>query len=279
VAVDLHTHSSASDGTDRPAVLVRRARDAGLGAIAITDHDTLSGIEEARTAAEAAEIRLIPGVELSVDHAGLKMHLLVYFLEPGGGPLQDRLAGLRAGRDQRNLEMLNKLRALGYEVDEAEVAAQAGGESVGRPHIADALVAQGAFSSRSEAFVELLGDGGTAYVARLRLSVTEAIALATESGAVTAVAHPYTIGGNSDTYPALFAELRDLGLVGLEAYYPEHSPELRRHLAALATDLGLVATGGSDYHGAGKPGLNIGTGFGDLVVPDTALTDLEERRT
>jgi hypothetical protein len=279
VAVDLHTHSSASDGTDHPAVLVRRARDAGLGAIALTDHDTLSGIEEARTAAEAAEIRLIPGVELSVDHAGLKMHLLVYFLEPGGGPLQDRLAGLRAGRDQRNLEMLNKLRALGYEVDEAEVAAQAGGESVGRPHIADALVAQGAFDSRSEAFVELLGDGGTAYVARPRLSVTEAIALATESGAVTAVAHPYTIEGNSDTYPALFAELHDLGLVGLEAYYSEHSPELRRHLAALATDLGLVATGGSDYHGAGKPGLNIGTGFGDLVVPDTALTDLEERRT
>jgi hypothetical protein len=278
VAVDLHTHSSASDGTDRPAVLVGRARDAGLGAIALTDHDTLSGIEEARTAAEAAEIRLIPGVELSVDHAGLKMHLLVYFLEPGGGPLQDRLAGLRAGRDQRNLEMLNKLRALGYEVDEAEVAAQAGGESVGRPHIADALVAQGAFRSRSEAFAELLGDGGTAYVARPRLSVTDAIALATESGAVTAVAHPYTIEGNRDTYPALFAELRDLGLVGLEAYYPEHSPDLRRHLAALATDLGLVATGGSDYHGAGKPGLHVGTGFGDLVVPDTALTDLEERK-
>jgi predicted metal-dependent phosphoesterase TrpH len=278
VAVDLHTHSSASDGTDRPAVLVGRARDAGLGAIALTDHDTLSGIEEARTAAEAAEIRLIPGVELSVDHAGLKMHLLVYFLEPGGGPLQDRLAGLRAGRDQRNLEMLNKLRALGYEVDEVEVAAQAGGESVGRPHIADALVAQGAFRSRSEAFAELLGDGGTAYVARPRLSVTDAIALATESGAVTAVAHPYTIEGNRDTYPALFAELRDLGLVGLEAYYPEHSPDLRRHLAALATDLGLVATGGSDYHGAGKPGLHVGTGFGDLVVPDTALTDLEERK-
>jgi hypothetical protein len=279
VAVDLHTHSSASDGTDSPAVLVGRARDAGLSAIAITDHDTLSGIEEATSAAEGADLRLIPGVELSVDHAGRKMHLLVYFLEAGAGPLQDRLAWLRAGRDQRNLEMLTKLRALGYEVDVAEVAAQAGGESVGRPHIADALVARGAFDSRSEAFAELLGDGGTAYVERPRLSVTEAIALATESGAVTAVAHPYTIEGNRDTYPALFAELHDLGLVGLEAYYPEHSPDLRRHLADLATDLGLVVTGGSDYHGAGKPGLHVGTGFGDLMVPDTALTDLEERRT
>lgn len=278
MAVDLHTHSTASDGTDSPALLVARARDAGLSAIAITDHDTLSGIEEARTAAEQADLRLIPGVELSVDHAGRKMHLLVYFLEPGDGPLQDRLAGLRAGRDQRNLEILTKLRALGYDIEEAEVAAQAGGESVGRPHIADALVARGAFGSRSEAFAELLGDGGTAYVERPRLSVTEAIALATQTAAVTAVAHPYTIEGNADTYPALFAELRDLGLVGLEAYYPEHSPDLRRHLAALATDLGLVATGGSDYHGAGKPGLHVGTGFGDLVVPDAALTDLEERR-
>ncbi len=278
MAIDLHTHSTASDGTDSPSELIQSARDLGLTAIALTDHDTLSGIEEARSAAADAGVRLIPGTELSVDHDGRKVHLLVYFLEPEDGPLQDRLAELRAGRHERNSEMVAILRGLGYDISEADVAAHAGGESVGRPHIADALVTMGVVSSRAEAFDGLLGDGGAAYVERRRLTAAEAITLANASGAVTSVAHPYTIDANSDSYPALFAQLRDLGLTGLEAYYPEHSPDLRDHLATLAAGLGLVATGGSDYHGGGKPGLDIGIGFGDLVVPDTVVTALEERR-
>jgi len=279
VAVDLHTHSSASDGTDRPAQLVERAATAGLTAVALTDHDTLSGIGEATEAAADAGIRLIPGTELSVDHDSLKIHLLVYFLEPGDGPLQDRLAELRDGRNARNIEILAKLRDLGYDIDDADVAAQAGGESVGRPHIAEALVAKGVVSSRAEAFDQLLGDGGVAYVARHRLTAADAIRLAIASGAVTSVAHPYTIDGNADSYPALFGALADLGLTGLEAHYPEHDPALRAHLADLAAGLGLVATGGSDYHGTGKPGLDLGIGFGDLDVPDTVVADLEYRRT
>jgi len=278
VAVDLHTHSSASDGTDSPALLVERAAGAGLSAVALTDHDTLSGIEEAMAAAAANGVRLIPGTELSVDHDSLKIHLLVYFLEPVDGPLQDRLGELRQGRDRRNVEILAKLRALGLEIDDADVAAQAGGESVGRPHIADALMAKGVVASRAEAFDRFLGDGGVAYVARHRLTAADAIGLAVESGAVTSVAHPHTIDGTAATYPSLFAELGDLGLTGIEAHYPEHSPDLRRHLAGLATDLGLVATGGSDYHGTGKPGLDLGIGFGDLDVPDTVVAQLEDKR-
>lgn len=278
MAVDLHTHSSASDGTDSPAGLVALAAASGLSAIALTDHDTLSGIGEAVGAAATSGLRLIPGTELSVDHDSLKIHMLVYFLEPGDGPLQSRLTELRQGRDRRNVEILAKLRDLGYEIDDADVAAQAGGESVGRPHIADALMAKGAVESRAEAFDRFLGDGGVAYVARHRLTAAEAIELAEASGAVTSVAHPHTIHGNAATYPSLFAELRDLGLTGLEAYYPEHSPELREHLAGLASDLGLVATGGSDYHGTGKPGLDLGIGFGDLDVPDTVVAELEKRR-
>jgi len=279
VAIDLHTHSSASDGTDSPSELIQRAGDLGLTAIALTDHDTLSGIEEARSAAADAGVRLIPGTELSVDHEGRKLHLLVYFLELGNGPLPERLAGLRAGRHERNSEMIAKLRRLGYDISAADVAAHAGGESVGRPHIADALVTKGVVSSRAEAFDGLLDDGGAAYVGRRRLTAAEAITLANASGAVTSVAHPYTIDANSKSYPALFEQLRDLGLSGLEVYYPEHSPDLREHLAALAAGLGLVATGGSDYHGSGKPGLDIGIGFGDLAVPDTVVAALEERRT
>ena len=278
MAVDLHTHSSASDGTDSPAQLVRRAAAAGLTAVALTDHDTLSGIGEATTTAAEAGLRLIPGTELSVDHSGLKIHLLVYFLDPGEGPLQDRLSELRDGRNLRNVEILARLRALGYEIDDADMAAEAGGESVGRPHIADALVAKGVVSSRAEAFDRLLGDGGVAYVERPRLDAADAIRLAGESGAVTSVAHPHTIDGNADSYPPLFTELKSLGLTGLEAYYPEHPPDLRMHRAGLAADLGLVPTGGSDYHGTGKPGLDIGIGFGDLDVPDTVVTELEDRR-
>ncbi len=278
MAIDLHTHSSASDGTDSPADLIARAHEAGLTAIALTDHDTLSGIDEARTAAAATDVRFVPGVELSVDHDGRKIHLLVYFLEPGAGPLQDRLADLRAARDRRNVLIVARLRDLGYDIDVAEVAAHAHGEAVGRPHIADALVAKGVVSSRAEAFDALLGDGGIAYVERERLTAAQAIRLATEAHAVTSVAHPYTIDGNADTYPALFAELRDIGLTGIEVFYPEHSADLRRHLATLAGDLGLVATGGSDYHGTGKPGLGVGIGFGDLTVPDTVVAELEERR-
>jgi predicted metal-dependent phosphoesterase TrpH len=278
VAIDLHTHSSASDGTDSPTELIRRASAQGLTAVALTDHDTLSGLTEARSAAADAGIRLIPGTELSVDHDGLKLHMLVHFLEPQDGPLQDRLVELRQGRHERNSKIIAKLRELGYEIDQSDVDAQAGGEAVGRPHIADALVAKGFVSTRAEAFDGLLSDRGAAYAERLRLSATTAISLAAASGAVTTVAHPYTIDRNAETFPALFAELQALGLSGLEAFYPEHSKDLQAHLAALAKDLGLVATGGSDYHGTGKPGLELGSGFGDLVVPDTVLAELEKRK-
>jgi 3',5'-nucleoside bisphosphate phosphatase len=278
VSIDLHTHSRASDGTDTPAELVERAAALGLSAVALTDHDTLSGLDEAAEAARRAGIRLVEGTELSVEHDGLKIHMLVHFIEPGPGPLQDRLAELREGRTTRNARIVARLDELGYEITEDDVRAEAGGEAVGRPHIADALVAKGYFASRAEAFDGLLGDGGAAYVQRLRLTAGDAIALATASGAVATVAHPYTIDRNAATYPPLFAELRGLGLSGLEAYYPEHPAELRTHLADLATDLGLVPTGGSDYHGTGKPGIELGSGYGDLDVPDGVLAELEERR-
>ncbi|MGB9358239.1 MAG: PHP domain-containing protein [Acidimicrobiia bacterium] len=278
MAVDLHLHSSASDGTEPPDVVVAKASALGLTAIALTDHDTLSGIPAARAAAAHHTIDLISGVELSVDHAGLKIHMLAYFVEPVPGPLQDRLGALRSGRDTRNVIIVQRLNDLGYPITMEDVLRHAGGDAVGRPHIADALVEAGLIASRSEAFSGLLSDGGRAYVERERLTATEAIDLTIRSGGVNSIAHPLTINADAATLRSVLRDLRDEGLAGLEAHYSEYSPSIRGQLAGVAANLGLVATGGSDYHGAGKPGLEIGTGRGDLVIPATALEGLQQRR-
>lgn len=278
MAIDLHLHSNASDGTDAPEVVVQKAAAIHLTAIALTDHDTLSGIPAAQAAADALPIELVPGVELSVDHNGVKIHMLAYFLEPGSGPLQDRLETLRDGRGVRNKKIIEALNGLGYPITMQDVHRHAFGDAVGRPHIADALVAADMVADRSEAFQDLLGDGGPAYVERDRLSAAEAITLTTESGGVTSIAHPLTIDPGDTTLRSIFEDLREVGLAGIEAYYSEHPPHIRTQLAGVASDLGLVATGGSDCHGTGKPGLEIGTGHGDLVVPDSALEELRSRR-
>ncbi|MEA3510097.1 MAG: PHP domain-containing protein [Actinomycetota bacterium] len=278
MAVDLHLHSNASDGTDAPTVVVQKAAASHLTAIALTDHDTLFGIPEAQSAAAELPIELVPGVELSVDHNGVKIHMLAYFLEPEPGPLQSRLAMLRDGRDIRNRKIVETLNTLGYPITMHDVHRQVAGNAIGRPHIADALVAAGMVADRSEAFRDLLGDGGSAYVERTRLTATEAITLTTESGGVTSIAHPLTIDPGDSTLRSVFEELREAGLAGIEAYYSQHSPQIRIQLAGVASDLGLVATGGSDYHGTGKPGLEIGTGHGDLVVADSVLDELRARR-
>lgn len=277
--VDLHLHSSASDGTDSPATVVALAAEAGLEAIALTDHDTLAGISAARAAAEDAGIALIPGAELSVNHRDHKIHLLVYFTDPGPGPLNDRLSDLRGGRDRRNQRIVRRLRDLGYDISDDDVRAHAAGPSVGRPHIADALVAAGAFPNRESVFEHLLHDGGPAYVERERLTALEAIDLARAQGAVPVIAHPVTIGAPAEDMTVLFRELTDAGLGGIEAHHPMHPTPLRLHLAAVAGSLGIAATGGSDYHGRGKRGYRVGVGTGDLSVPGDALDALEEQRS
>lgn len=277
MAVDLHTHSAASDGTDTPQRLVELAAAAGLSAIALTDHDTLSGIDEARRAADHHGIELISGTELSVSWPTGKMHLLVYFLEPGPGPLQDELEQLREGRHERNAAIVAHITDLGFPVTMDEVLHHAAGESVGRPHIADALVARGLFPDRSAAFEQLLGDGRPGYLPRRTLDAETAIGLAAAGRALTSVAHPYTIGLERGEYADAFRRLAAMGLTAIESHHSEHSVELRLRLAELATDLGLATTGGSDYHGLGKPGVELGRGHGDLVVGDDVLERLRAR--
>lgn len=272
--VDLHLHSIYSDGTDSPAEIVDLAVAAGLRTIALTDHDNLDGIAAIREAAEGHELDVIAGTELSVDWGSDAMHMLVYFLEPVEGPLQGRLAGIQQSRSDRNRRVADVLADLGMDVPYDEVVAEAKGKGVGRPHFAAIMVRKKYVASFAEAFDRYLGKGRPAYQDRVRLGAVETIQLARASGAVPAIAHPHTLGVGAEDYREAFGQLTDAGLGGIEAHYAEYAPELREHLASLCADLGIAATGGSDYHGSYKEGLHVGVGFGDLVVPDKAVEDL-----
>ena len=282
MAVDLHTHSNRSDGTDAPAAVVRFAARVGLEAVALTDHDTLAGIVEARHAAADLGIELVAGVELSVGWPTGRMHMLGYFIEPGPGPIQDRLEALRQGRDERNVRIVEALQDLGHDIELAEVEQEAGtggaDTSVGRPHIAGVLVRKGVVATNAEAFDVLLAEGRPAYRPRPRLEAEEAAGLISRSGGVAVVAHPHTIAVSADDFASSFARFREIGVVGVECHYGEYENSMRTHLARAAQSMGLVATGGSDYHGAYKPRVAIGVGHGDLHVPDDALAALHQAR-
>jgi len=276
--IDLHSHSTASDGSDSPRQLVELARRQGLTALALTDHDTVEGLAEARTAAEEAGVRLVQGCELSCEVGAATMHLLVYFLADGPGPLQDRLAGLQAARADRNRRIVAVLADHGLDVTLEEILEEAGGGSVGRPHVAGVLLRKGYVASVQEAFDRWLAKGRPAYLDRERLLPAEAIALAHASGAVTVLAHPTSLGFDPAELERFVGGLAADGLDGMECEYGRYDPELRASLSALARRLGLAVTGGSDYHGRYKPDIALGTALGDLNVPDDLLDALEARR-
>lgn len=275
MAVDLHTHSTVSDGTRSPEEVMRLAAGAGLTAAALTDHDTLGGAARAGREAERLGLELIPGVELSCEWEPGTMHILVFFLSPGPGPLQDRLAGLRDGREARNRVILDRLRELDMPVTEEELRAEAGGESTGRPHIAALMARKGYVPDMTAAFDLFLARGRPAYAGRPRLAPREAIRLARESRAVSILAHPHTLGiDGARQYASAWERMADWGLTGVECHYGEYEPSLRRKMAARAAKFGLLASGGSDFHGDYRPGVRVGVGRGDLAVPDSVLEEL-----
>lgn len=278
MAVDLHTHSRQSDGSDTPAELMANAALARLAAIALTDHDTLAGIGEAQEAADRLGIELVPGTELSLAWDGGGMHLLVLFLAPGGGPLQDRLAELQEARAGRNARMVDRLNELGFDITLEEVNQEAGAGVTGRPHFAAVLVRKGYVTDIPAAFDELLASGRPAYLKRDLLNPEEAIGLARASGGVPILAHPHTLGHDtSEEFAATFERLADAGLVGLECLYPGYDADQRTSLVSTARRFGLVPSGGSDYHGTYKEGLALGTGWeDDLYVDYDVLAELRE---
>jgi predicted metal-dependent phosphoesterase TrpH len=271
--IDLHTHSTVSDGSDPPERIPELAAAAGCTAVALTDHDRLDGIAAARAAADAVGVELVAGCELSCQVDVGTMHVLVYFLEPGEGPLQEELVRLQDVRDRRNQVMCERL-GLSY----ADLQAEAGGIGAGRPHAAALLVRDGRASSIQDAFDRWLARGRPGYVEKQRLAPADAVRLAGASGGVAVLAHPRSLELAPAALRSAVEELRDLGLAGLECEYGRYSPADRAGLTALAGDLGLVATGGSDHHGTYKPDLAVGVGTGDLSVPERALDDLKDRR-
>jgi predicted metal-dependent phosphoesterase TrpH len=254
---DFHLHSTHSDGRKTPAELARIFHRNGLRYVALTDHDTVAGMEEMRAALAAyPEITPIPGVELSVEMGGAEVHMLGYFFDEHDPAFLAQLARFRDGRLGRGQEMVRILRGMGMEITFERVLEIAGEASVGRPHVALALLEKGYVSSTSEAFDRFLANGGPAYVSREKLVPEDAIALLTAAGGIAVAAHPQFIGARGETTremrDAHLDRLARAGVVGMEVYYKNNSPELIDELKAVADRLGLLPLGGSDYHALGR---------------------------
>ena len=246
--IDLHTHSDASDGTDRPAEVMARARARGLDVVALTDHDTVAGLDEARAALPPG-LTLVPGMELSCTLNGQSLHLLAYLFDPAYPALAEAVASIRDDRIRRARVMVDKLAALGTGVTWEQVAAIAGDGVVGRPHIARALAGTGTISEPADAFTpDWIGDGGRAYEDKYALDPGEAIDLIRRAGGVSVLAHPRSDG--YEVADGVVADLAAAGLTGLEAWHPDQPAAIRGRLRVLAAGLGLIPTGGSDDHGA-----------------------------
>jgi 3',5'-nucleoside bisphosphate phosphatase len=266
--IDLHTHSSVSDGTDTPSELVGKARAVGLDVVGLTDHDTFDGLDEAVAEGERLGVHVVRGMELSCSRRGSSVHVLAYGADPARPGLAAEMARVRDGRLGRLAGVLAKLAELGVPVSEAEVMAQVGeSPSVGRPHIADALIKAGHVRDRQEAFDRFLADGGPAHVHRYTIEVDRGIDLVHEAGGLAVIAHPWGRGREQVLPPrVLEALVRDHGLDGVEVDHQDHDSDTRRQLRTLADSLGVLATGSSDYHGTGKLDHDLGCNTTDSAV-------------
>jgi predicted metal-dependent phosphoesterase TrpH len=278
---DLHVHSSVSDGTVPPARLVSRAARLGVAGLALTDHDTLAGVEEALAEGETTGVEVLAGIEISVSEndGARQVHILGFGTDHPSPKLRRRLEELRVERLERGLRMLERLRGLGIDLPDRLVHEVGGRGSVGRPHIAEALVRARVCSTPQEAFDRFIGHRGPAYVPRAGMTTAEAIDVIHGAGGIAVLAHPpLSVGidrpGGLD---ALAGELKRGGLDGLEVWHPGHSPRQRRRLAAIARAHGLLPTGGSDFHGTHRPDIEIGRGRGNISVSAETFRGVVER--
>lgn len=274
--IDLHIHTSASDGSLSPVEVVALAATKGLDCIAITDHDSIEGIRPALLEAEKHGLEVIPGIELSTDVDNGEVHILGYFIDVGNRELQDVLATARDDRQQRARRIVHMLEQLGCCIPWTRVTELAGDGSVGRGHIAQVLVEAGYVTSTAEAFEKYLGQTCPAYVRRHhRLKPTDAVKLIVHAGGLPVLAHPVTYDGNGKPVSAkplpLLPDLRKVGLVGLEAYYSGYPPKASEFLSRRADQHVLVTTGGSDFHGSLKPECLLG----EVLVPAECVENLK----
>lgn len=276
--IDLHCHSTFSDGTDDPETLARMADAIGLTALALTDHDTLAGLPRFLAMQPVTKARLVPGLELSCRFLNMEIHILGLFIDPGHAGLKAHIEDMRQRREERNHRMIERLRQLNIDLTMDEIAALAPTRQISRVHFAKALVNRGAAGSRQDAFQRIIGDGAPGHVPFRVLTPGEAAGWIREAGGVAVLAHPGRSALRNFRWDEAMADLKALGISGFEAYYGEYGPSEQRYFCELAERLDMVACGGSDYHGQYKQGLSMGTGRGALLVPDEALTALEMRR-
>lgn len=269
--VDLHMHTTASDGGLTPADLILRACEKSLNVIAITDHDTTDGVKPAqRTAGNA--LLVIPGIELSAEDAGRDVHTLGYFIDIENPHFQSELTHFREVRYKRAQKIVDKLNELGLPLDWARIVELADGGSIGRPHIARAMIEAGYVASVQEAFDRYIDNGGPAYVSRKRLSPEQAITMIHSAGGAAVLAHP----GLVENYPAMIERLVPAGLDGIEVYHPDNPEQVQKHLLALADRYNLLITGGTDFHGLDTKDVTFAD-LGSIQPPPESVDALRER--
>ena len=277
--IDLHLHTTASDGVMTPSEIVNYAKSKGLQAIAITDHDTIEGLKEGLLEGERIGLEVIPGIEISAEHSPGSMHLLGFFIDTHHPILKERLEYLQRARAERNPRMAEKLNKLGINITFDEVLKASGGGQVGRPHFAQVLIEKGYVRSFQEAFDRFLKKGAPGYVEKMRFSAEESIHFINEANGVAVLAHPNTLQLNGySELENLILRLVKKGLRGIEAYYPEHSALEVAQYKTLAERHGLLVTGGTDYHGIEKNGLDIGVGRGEMRLPYSIVENLKATR-
>lgn len=277
--IDLHAHSTASDGTLSPTELVLYAKRKNLKAIAITDHDTVEGVEEALIAERTVGIEVVPGIEISAEFPNSTLHILGYYIDFKDKTFLERLTILQKARAERNPKIIRKLQALGLAIEYDEVREEAGTGQVGRPHFAQVLVKKGYVKNTREAFDKYLTKGAPAYMDKFRFEAKDAINYIVESGGIPVLSHPFTLDyKNPQALESLVKTWMDFGLQGIEVYYSEHDQVQMRLYEEIAVKYNLLVTGGSDFHGNNLKGIDLGTGRNNLAVPYSILARLKEKR-
>ncbi len=276
MSIDLHTHSSYSDGTKSPTELVRLAARSGVSALSLTDHDTMEGVKEALSVSFEYGVEVVPGLEISVVHEKKPLHILGYWMDPSHSELAAALTRIQEARKRRNTKIIEKLVALGIDASVQELAEISGVGQTGRPHIARLLMNHGVVRSMPQAFDEYLKKDTKAYVARFAYSAEEAIGLIVSAGGLAVLAHPVQVDRSLNSLPTLLPVLKAYGLEGVETYYPTQSKKMRKKIRKVAEVLDLVMTGGSDYHGAIRPGTRL-AGGNNVYVPPGLLDRMKER--
>ena len=275
--IDLHVHTLASDGSDTPADVVRMAVELGLRAVAVTDHDTFAGLPEAIEAGARYGVEVVPGVELSTIYDGVEVHVLGYYMDAGHPRLRAMMARATAERNARNETMVQRLHDAGYPVTmDALHAAFPGQTMLGRPHISEYLMRHGYVASVQDGMKNLLGRGKPFYVARYNIPLEESVETLRAAGGLPVVAHLFKYRYTPEQLTAMVDAAAAAGAVGLEAMYTNYTPEQEQAVHVLAAERGLLCTGGTDYHGARKPDIALGRGFGNLRVPYALLEGLKE---